>query len=1065
MQHIVASEVEVAGRSNFSAVLPRPKPRERYFRDAVLPAPLEKAKDEFYRDVAVLAFPTPEGAHRTADIDEKALYFRHPYSSQPNVKPFLPAPAQHPALPAGAAVDPARIVDLSDCLQPDGRLAWEVPEGHWTILRFGRTSTGANTRPAPEPGLGLECDKLDKAALEAHFEAFVVALLRELSPRKVSAEAGWTMLHIDSWEMGAQNWTAAFREEFRRRRGYDLLRYLPAVTGRVVENLEVSERFLWDLRETVQELIVENHAQHLKALGQRHGFGLSIEPYDMTPCADMSLGAVADVPMCEFWANCFSTFYSCFEAVSVAHTSGKRIVAAEAFTSDDKERWQFYPGSLKALGDWAFCAGVNRIVFHRYQHQPWLDLRPGMTMGPYGVHWERTQTWWHMALAYHRYLARCQFMLRQGLPVADVCFLVAEGAPHVFSPPASATRGSPPDRLGYNFDGCAPDTLITRLTVKDAKLVLPDGMSYRVLVLPERETITPMLLRKVKELVKAGATVIGPRPLKSPSLTGYPQCDGEVKQLAAELWGDCDGTSIKEHALGNGRVVWERRTREGQSITADDTSVLRNAQWIWHKEGNPATSAPVGKRYFRRVLALETNQTVQTARVFMTADNAFELWVNGSKAGSGNNFTQTCILDVAPLLRPGLNIIAVAAENGGESPNPAGLIGSLVIHFRAGHPLQVHTDRAWQSAPVASGGWTLGAAPSEGWSAALELGPFGMAPWNRSPQPGPQFEQYGDFALVTAVLGKMGVPLDFESDRPLRYIHRRDGETDLYFVANPDERLITAQCCFRVAGKQPELWDPLTGQWRDLPEFSLQKERTSVPLRFEPHQSFFVVFRRPVSQATLPGRNFPDLRQAAEVIGPWEVSFDPKWGGPAKVTFQALEDWSRRPEAGIKFYSGVATYRKAFDLPAFGAAVDEVRPRDDSAITSHRAGRQARWWLHLGTVKNLAQVRLNGCDLGVLWCAPWLVDITSVVKAKDNQLEIAVANLWPNRLIGDEQFPPDTEHQSGGNLARWPEWLLKRQPRPSPARYTFATWKYFTKDSPLLPSGLLGPVTLPIVKD
>ena len=338
------------------------------------------------------------------------------------------------------------------------------------------------------------------------------------------------MLHIDSWEMSSQNWTGAFREEFGRRRGYDLFPYLPVLTGGVVESHEVSERFLWDLRQTAHELVLENHAARLKQLGRRDGFTLSIEPYDMTPCADMSLGSLADVPMGEFWLYGFNTSYSVIEASSIAHTCGRQEVAAEAFTSTEEEKWQAYPGSMKALGDWAFSSGVNRFVFHRYQHQPWLNIRPGMTMGPYGVHWERTQTWWDMVPAYHTYLSRCQFMLRQGLPVADVCYLVAEGAPHVFRPPSSALRGNPPDRRGYSFDGCAPEVLIRDMSVKDGKLALPDGMSYRVLVLPEQETMTPQLLMKIDQLVSDGATVIGPRPLKSPGLSGYPACDAEVRR-------------------------------------------------------------------------------------------------------------------------------------------------------------------------------------------------------------------------------------------------------------------------------------------------------------------------------------------------------------------------------------------------------------------------------------------------------------------------------------------------------------------------------------------------------
>ncbi len=416
MQHIVAAGVDVAGPSRFDAALPRPARRPAFFGEGGLPQEIKAAMDGFYRDVAVLAFPTPAPGRPIADIDEKALYVRAPYSSQPGVRPFLPSPAEYPGLPAGAAIDPARIVDLTDKLTADGRLAWDVPPGRWTILRFGRTTTGANTRPAPVPGLGLECDKLDAAAFDAHYDAFVGALLREIGPRRTDGQAGWTTLHIDSWEMGAQNWTGAFREEFRKRRGYDLLPFLPAVTGRPVGDLETSERFLWDLRQTANELVLENHALRLKELGRRDGFRLSIEPYDMTPCADMTLGSAADVPMGEFWLYGFNTAHSVVEAAGIAHTNGRAIVAAESFTSDDREAWQAHPASMKALGDWAFTAGVNRIVFHRSQHQAALRVRPGMTMGPYGVHWERTQTWWDMVPAYHAYLSRCQFMLAPGAP-------------------------------------------------------------------------------------------------------------------------------------------------------------------------------------------------------------------------------------------------------------------------------------------------------------------------------------------------------------------------------------------------------------------------------------------------------------------------------------------------------------------------------------------------------------------------------------------------------------------------------------------------------------------------
>jgi len=340
MQLLVGAMTEVSGPTAFEGSIPRGARRRAFFGDGHLPAPLEEAKDDYYRDVAVLAYPAPPAHDTIPDIDEKALYVRAPYSSQKGVRPFIPSLAGYPPGAPGGGIDPGSVVDLTARLSTGGRLSWQVPPGRWTIARFGRTSNGANTRPAPVPGLGLECDKLDTAALNAHYDSFIGSLVREIGPRGQTPGRGWTMLHIDSWEMGAQNWTGAFREEFRKRRGYDLFPYLPALTGAVVGDRETSERFLWDLRATAGELLVENHGVHFRELGRRDGFTLSVEPYDMTPCADMSFGSVADVPMCEFWLYGFNTSYSVLEATSIAHTCGRPEVDAEAFTSGDEEKWQ-----------------------------------------------------------------------------------------------------------------------------------------------------------------------------------------------------------------------------------------------------------------------------------------------------------------------------------------------------------------------------------------------------------------------------------------------------------------------------------------------------------------------------------------------------------------------------------------------------------------------------------------------------------------------------------------------------------------------------------------------------
>ena len=1016
MQHLVASATEVEGPTAFDGVLPVPEPRAPYFGEGNLTETGKAAREDFYADEIVLA--VPRTSPRIADLDEKALYVREPYTSKPGVKPFLPSPHDVEALPANGAVPVDEVIDLTARLQSDGRLAWTVPEGAWTILRFGRRTTGANTRPAPAPGLGFESDKFDRAALKAHFEDYIGKLLEAVGPRPADRTTGWTMLHIDSWEMGSQNWTQGFRETFTKRRHYDPLPYLPAMTGRVVGSAEISERFLWDLRLTAQELVIENHAEYLKELGRQHGFGLSIEPYDMNPTCDLVLGGVADVPMCEFWSQGFGfdSAFTCYEAASVAHTLGRPIVAAESFTAGSGEAWQLYPGAMKNQGDWALATGINRIVFHRFAHQPWLDRRPGMTMGPYGVHWDRTQTFWPMAGAYHAYLARCQYLLRQGRTVADICYLVPEGAPNVFRPPASAIEGELGDRRGYNFDGCAPGTLMTA-TVEDGCIALPSGARYRVLVLPAYDTMTPALLRKMEDLVLAGATIIGPPPVASPSLTGYPACDEKVQATAKVLWGDpAPPEEILKRGVGLGKVVWGG----GLSLPSPEDaahSPIEEARWIWHADDDYA-AAPPCRRYFRRVFTVDAIGAVEAARVFATADNGFQFYVNGELALRGDNFHTVFEADVHGLLVPGSNVLAVRVINGGDGPNAAGLIAALQFDYADGETVRIITEDTWQSSSESAEDWRS-SADIEDWGAAKVLGEAGMAPWRLDPAAGKVRDLYPDYEATAQLLDEMGATPDFESPGPIRYTHRTTADGEFYFVANRTDAVVAAPCTFRVAGRQPELWNPLTGVTHVLPEFAEAAGRTTVPLRFAPYQSFFVVFR----EAAAPGvagsasaqTNFPCVTEAATIAGPWTVHFDEDLGGPGDVAFDTLVDWRERPEPGIQHYSGIATYRTTFtfDKPDYSGAL----------------------WLDVAPVPGMARARLNGHDLGVAWCAPWQLDVMEATQEGENLLEIDVVNLWPNRLIGDQSLP-ETE------------------------RVAWSTWNPYGANSPLLESGLLGPVRI-----
>jgi hypothetical protein len=269
------------------------------------------------------------------------------------------------------------------------------------------------------------------------------------------------------------------------------------------------------------------------------------------------------------------------------------------------------------------------------------------------------------------------------------------------------------------------------------------------------------------------------------------------------------------------------------------------------------------------------------------------------------------------------------------------------------------------------------------------------------------------------VLQADGVGPDFEhsgKDASIDFIHRTAGAAEIYFVANRNNRWERLPCTFRVAGKLPEIWDPVQGTMRDAAAYATAEGRTTLPLEFAPYGSMFVVFRRPASQPRAEGQNFVELKKTQELAGPWTVEFDPKWGGPNSIVFEKLEDWSKRTEEAVKFYSGKATYRRQFDLP------EGLRQKNQPVF------------LDLGNVKNLAEVRLNGASLGVVWTPPFRLDITQAVKAEGNQLKILVTNLWWNRLVGDAGLPEDQR------IAR--------------------THIRLDKVSPLLESGLLGPVTL-----
>ena len=544
MQKIVSTDTVVSGPTNFSAVLPQPNTGSAKKGHDFLDSSVKY--QNYYEDIAVLAIP------QTAD----------------------------------GIVPRAAVVDLTAKLGPAGKLNWDVPAGNWIIQRIGHTTTGSSTRPPVVGGNGLECDKLSAAAMDAHFAGMMGKLIKTAGPLAGKSLAA---THIDSWEVGAQNWTPKMREEFQKRRGYDLLPWLPCLTGAganktnlaAVGDPAMTARFRWDFQQTISELLAENYSGRIEILARKNGLRYSLEGYDLPFGDEFTYTARADEPMTEFWTDwSANNRVRTLEMASVAHVYGRAILGAESFTSSDHEMWKLTPADIKAMGDDEFSMGVNRFVFHRYAHQPYLDRFPGATMGPWGLHYERTQTWWEMSGAWHEYLARCQFLLRQGKFVADLLYL----RPEVPNQTWKSLNPNPPMPAGYRCDEISAEALMQRVSVKNGQLILPDGMNYRVLVLPTTKTMTPELLKKIRDLAKAGATIVAvsPRPQTSPSFTGFPRCDEAVAKTAGEIWGDCDGKLVTEHALGRGRVVWGQPLAEvlGKLGAPADFAVDAKLNWI-----------------------------------------------------------------------------------------------------------------------------------------------------------------------------------------------------------------------------------------------------------------------------------------------------------------------------------------------------------------------------------------------------------------------------------------------------------------------------------------------------
>jgi len=794
-----------------------------------LPSP--PAREKFYRDIAVVAYRLKSAPHPPLqNWKQKALQESLTPFSSPDSSPLF---AELPATPGEQDANAADVVDLTGKLATDGRLTWDVPAGDWQVLRFGYTiGDHAYVSTSSDGWGGFALDVYSAKAFQNYWDRIIEPLIQDAGPL-----AGTTLkyLHTDSWEIELANWTPTLREEFHQRHGYELLSWLPVLAGRIVNSRAESDRFLNDYRQTLGDLAIDNHYRLFRDNAHKHGLGIHPEsggPHAVPIDAQRCLGW-DDVPMSEFWAWSWmhrvgdANRFFIKQPASAAHTYGHRITQDEGFTTIGPHWQEKIWSNLKPSFDQALCEGMNRLVWHAFVCSPDETGIPGQQYFA-GTHLNPKVTWWEKSAPFFSYIDRCQFMLQQGLFVADVCYYYGDHVPNF-----SQLKRSDPAHCepGYDYDVITAEALMERASVRDGRIVLPDGMNYRVLVLPDRDVMSLAVLKKIQALVAAGATVIGPQPLRGETLADVVGTDAAVQKIAVELWGG---------KTGQGRIL-----------------------------------------------------TGKTAREVLLSDG-------------------------------------------------------------------VPPDCEFQS--------TL------------------------NPQPSTYFD----------------------------YLHRTIGDTEIYFVANRTNLAASGTCVFRVRGKAPELWNAVTGERKFAAAYQEKDGRTFLPLDFDPCGSWFVVFSEPSSQHPAVAKsNSLESAPVQEISGAWTVRFDPKWGGPETVQFDSLVSWPARPEPGIKFYSGTATYEKTFNVA------------DASHITHHTP----RMFVDLGDLHELAEVKVNGKSCGVVWCPPFRVEVTDAVKAGENRLQIEVVNFWPNRIIGDASLP-------------------------SAQRLTRTNIRKLTAKIPLEPAGLLGPVRL-----
>jgi hypothetical protein len=859
------------------------------------------------------------------------------------------------------------------------------------------------------------------------------------------------------------------------------------MVGYVVGGGEIADRFLWDLRRTEADMMDDNYFGYFAELCRDHHMKAYCEPYSGGPFDEFKSGAYMDVPMGEFWAGMDGTnsvYYSIKLASSIAHIYGKRVVAAESYTGmPSQTKWQLYPYALKGQGDWMYTLGLNKFIFHVYAMQPHPTAKPGMTMGPWGWMHSRNNTWAGEEHTWLQYVQRTQYLLQEGLPLADLLYYVGEEVP--VNTPVLPFQLQPMPPAGYSYDVSDDQGIITRMKTGSGRILLPDGMRYRLLILPESKVISLDLLRKISALVKDGAQLYGPKPERSPGLAGHEAQDAEISQLAKELWGDQDDSTSHGKTVGKGRVFWGvplAQVLETLGMSPDFTFTSKSGD------------APINFIHLREsdkecyFIANKRRQPEELVCSFRMEGKTPEFWNPDT-----GEITTASVYESAS----GRTTLPIHLD-------PAGSLFVVFRHSAEGSALKSISKDGLMVAstepfPVSKGNY---ADSKENFTISLWLKPDAeiSLPGNGSFlsssvsfafYPGAGRKLYGKgHATVGLTAGRNGVVV-FESSETLRNVLTVEkplsGWTHVALTYKGGVPSVYLDGVLEGEGRrsnaivhpglgvafQDEGANYFHGDLCDLHLFTSPLNLSGIrklylagiphpiaPALIEPAgdiSSRKLLFRENGHYLLKDGAGLETTLEVTElpkplvVTGGWDVSFPAGLGAPEKIHLPELISLKDHSEDGVKYFSGTASYRKSIQIPA-------------AFLSEHK-----KVYLDLGWVEVIAQVSVNGKAVGTAWKAPYRVDISSVAVAGNNTLEIKVTNLWLNRLVGDEHLPAENKYGQGNGMPlgpfgaeidKLPDWYVEGKPKPEGGRITFTTWRHFEKDDPLVESGLLGPVSL-----